>query len=280
LPWFLVGDEDGMSAIDTVVAASTRARDERRFRSNELLAQATECGPAERRRLLDEVIVSNMPVARSIARRYRGRGVSADDLEQVACLALVRAADRYDPTKADDFLSFAVPTIQGEVKRYFRDHGWVVRPPRAVQEAQAEINQHLVRADGRDHTPAEIADELDIPLSVVEAALQAQGCFAPVSLDQQREDGEPGGERLVAGDAFHEYEAAEARVLLRSLTRQLRPRDRLILYLRFVEGRTQAEIGEELGVTQMQVSRLLTRILTEMRRLAEHSETAPGSDVA
>jgi RNA polymerase sigma-B factor len=279
-PGSAVGEEIGMSPTDTAATVSTRARDERRHRTNTLLARARQCGPAERRRLLDEVIVSNMAVAKSIARRYRGRGISADDLEQVACLALVRAADRYDPTKADDFLSFAVPTIQGEVKRYFRDHGWVVRPPRAVQEAQALLNQHLVRADGRDHTPAELAEKLDIPVSVVEAALQAQGCFAPVSLDQPRDDdGDGGGERLVAPDSFHEYEAAEARVLLRSLTSQLRPRDRLILYLRFVEGRTQAEIGEELGVTQMQVSRLLTRILGELRRLALHDDAAT-SDVA
>jgi RNA polymerase sigma-B factor len=268
-----------MSHTDIAGTASTRSRDERRCRTNALLERAKECGPAERSRLLDEVIVSNMTVAKSIARRYRGRGVPAEDLEQVACLALVRAADRYDPTKADDFLTFAVPTIQGEVKRYFRDHGWVVRPPRAVQEAQALINRHLMRADGRDHTPAELAEQLDLPLSVVDAALQAQGCFSPVSLDQPRDDGEPGGERLVAGDSFQEYEAAEARVLLRSLTRELRPRDRLILYLRFVEGRTQAEIGEELGVTQMQVSRLLTRILDEMRRRAQDSEDAT-SDVA
>jgi RNA polymerase sigma-B factor len=244
-----------------------RARDERRSHTNRLLEQARDAAPAERQRLLDEVIVENLPVAKSIARRYRGRGVGIDDLEQVACLALVGAARRYDPDKAEDFLTFAVPTIRGEVKRYFRDHGWMVRPTRAVQEAQSLINRELAHADGHE-TTAEIAVRLGIPLGVVDAASQAQGCFSPVSLDQPLLGGGVEGDRLVAEDTAAEYDAAEARVILGTLTRQLKPRDRLILYLRFVEGLTQAEIGEELGVTQMQVSRLLSRVLSQLRELA------------
>ena len=259
-----------MSVMVEATVTSDRGRDERRSHTNQLLAQAHDAAPAERRRLLDEVIVDNLPVAKSIAGRYRGRGVAVDDLEQVACLALVRAAHRYDPDKAPDFLTFAVPTIQGEIKRYFRDHGWMVRPTRAVQEAQSLLNQMARRTDGRDLTPAEISVELGIPEDVVDAALQAQGCFSPVSLDQPLQGGDAEGDRLVSDGSVAEYEAAEARVLLATLTRQLKPRDRLILYLRFVEGLTQAEIGEELGVTQMQVSRLLSRVLRELRELATH----------
>jgi RNA polymerase sigma-B factor len=251
----------------TATNAPGRARDERRSHTNRLLAQARDAAPAERRRLLDEVIVENLSVAKSIAGRYRGRGVATEDLEQVACLALVGAAHRYDPDKAEDFLTFAVPTIQGEVKRYFRDHGWMVRPTRAVQEAQQLINRELAHADGHE-TTAELAGRLGIPQAVVDAAMQAQGCFSPVSLDQPLLGGEVEGDRLVAEDAVAEYDAAEARVLLQTLTRQLKPRDRLILYLRYVEGLTQAEIGAELGVTQMQVSRLLSRVLRELRELA------------
>lgn len=257
-----------MSAMVTATAAPRRGRDERRSHTNRLLAQAHGATPAERARLIDEVIVENIPVAKSIAGRYRGRGVAIDDLEQVACLALVGAARRYDPDKADDFLTFAVPTIQGEVKRYFRDHGWMVRPTRAVQETQSLINRELAHADGREQTPAELAVRLGIPQDAVDAAFQAQGCFSPVSLDQQLLGGDAESDRLVADGTVAEYEAAEARVLLGTLTRQLKPRDRLILYLRFVEGLTQAEIGEELGVTQMQVSRLLSRVLRELRELA------------
>lgn len=269
-----------MTVTDIATTGPTQARDERRSDTNRLLAQAHGAVPAARRRLLDEVIVANLPVAKSIAGRYRGRGVAADDLDQVACMALVRAADRYDPTKADDFLTFAVPTIRGEVKRYFRDYGWMVRPTRAVQEAQSLINQHLAHSDGRGPTAAELAERLDLPLGAVEAALQAQGCFAPVSLDQPREDGESESDRIVSGDAFGEFEAVEARVMLRSLTQQLGSRDRLLLYLRFVEGRTQAEIGDELGVTQMQVSRLLTRVLGRMRELVTQSDETRSADVA
>jgi RNA polymerase sigma-B factor len=257
-----------MSASNSTIPALTPSRDERHSRTNRLLAQAHAASPTERRRLLDEVIVSNLQVARSVAARYHGRGIPIEDLEQVACMALVGAANRYDPDKADDFLTFAVPTIRGEVKRYFRDHGWVVRPTRAVQEAQSLINRHLAHADGHEHAPAELAEQLGLPLAAVQAALQARGCFAPSSLDQPRENGEPDGRRLEARGSDADYEAAEARVLLRGLTKQLKPRDRLILYLRFYEGRTQAEIGEELGVTQMQVSRLLTRVLARMRELA------------
>jgi len=252
----------------TNVTDRERNRDERRSRTNRLLDEARDASPAERRRLLDEVIVDNIPVARSIAGRYARRGVPTEDLEQIACTALVGAANRYDPTKAEDFLTFAVPTIRGEVKRYFRDHGWAVRPTRSIQETQALINREISAA-GRDLGPAELAERLGLSIDVVEASQQAQGCFTPVSLDGPLVSGDSVGDHLVATDSFADYEAAEARVLLHTLTKELKPRDRLILYLRFVEGRTQAEIGEEIGVTQMQVSRLLTRVLGQMRARAD-----------
>lgn len=256
--------------------ASDQSRDLRRSRTNRLLEEAWDASPVERRRLLDEVIVENIAVARSIAGRYVRRGIASEDLEQVACMALVAAANRYDPTKAEDFLTYAVPTIRGEVKRYFRDHGWAVRPTRSVQETQGLINRE-VGAAGRDLDAGELAERLSLPVPVIEAALQAQGCFAPTSLDHALASGDSVGDRLVADDASTAYEAAEARVLLRSLTQELEPRDRLILYLRFVEGRTQAEIGTEIGISQMQVSRLLARVLEKMRAL---SSDASASDVA
>lgn len=249
---------------------SRRAPDRtaRSNQTNQLLGQAQTADRAERQRLLDEVVVANVEVARSIARRYRNRGIPLEDLEQVACLALVRAANRFEPDKAEDFLTYAVPTISGEVKRYFRDHGWAVRPPRRVQEVQALLAQDAKRSGGARETPEQIADRLSISVEDVTRAEEAQGCFAPVSLDApvgQADHAEARGELLVDEDQFNEWDAAEARTILRTLTKDLKPRDRLILYLRFVEDRTQAEIGAELGVTQMQVSRLLSRILSEMR---------------
>lgn len=237
----------------------------RHSKTNRLLIEASQVGPVERQLLIDEVIVANIDVARSIARRYRNRGIATEDLEQVASLALVRAANRFDPSKADDFLTFAVPTIRGEVRRHFRDHGWTVRPPRRIQELQAAINKDAAANAGQDLSDREVALRLGVDVEQVQSARAAHGCFAPASLDTPvHEDGESLVTSLV-DDEYDEHAAVEARVILRSLTQELEPRDRLILYLRFVEGLTQSEIGKELGVTQMQVSRLLSRILRDLR---------------
>jgi RNA polymerase sigma-B factor len=268
----------------TVTADPQRAsaEEQRQTHTNRMLLEAQTAGPTERQRLLDEVVVANMEVARSIAWRYRNRGIPSDDLEQVACLALVRAASRFDPAKADDFLSFAVPTIRGEVRRHFRDHGWTVRPPRSIQELQSAINADAADpATGvaREDSDEQVATRLGVTVAQVREARAAQGCFAPMSLDAPGAgDREPLAAMLV-DDEFDEHAAVEARVILRTLVKELKPRERLILYLRFVEGRTQAEIGAEIGVTQMQVSRLLNRILTRMRERALGADSASGDAV-
>jgi len=252
----------------TVQSPGTPGREPgtRHDETNRKLREAWNAPAAERQRLVDEVIVDNLDMARAIASRYANRGVAGDDLVQVASLALVRAANRFDPTMADDFRTFAVPTIRGEVKRYFRDHAWTVRPVRRVQEVQSLIQRHEAGTDGRPQDPAEIAERLGLEVDDVREALGASGCFRPRSLDAplRADSAETYGDLFVVDD-FSEHEAAEARVLLRDLVKDLKPRERLILYLRFFEGRTQSEIGEEIGVTQMQVSRLLTGILGEMR---------------
>jgi RNA polymerase sigma-B factor len=239
-----------------------------------MLVEARDASPVERQRLVDEVIVRNVRVARAVAARYRDRGVPEEDLVQVACIALVRAANRFDPDKSRDFLTYAVPTIRGEVKRYFRDQSWAVRPPRRIQEVQALIQRSGV-AFGLEGNRHELAARLGLEEREVEAALLAQGCFAPTSLDApSRFEDQTLGDSL-AGD-YNDFEAAEARAMLRALVGELSPSDRLILYLRFFEGRSQKEIGEEIGVTQMQVSRLISRILTSMRHQLEDGQ-AGGS---
>jgi RNA polymerase sigma-B factor len=256
----------------TITAGQNRVTpsDQRHLDTNRLLVEAHDASPTERQRLIDEVIVLNVEVAKSVARRYRNRGIATDDLEQVACLGLVRAANRFDPTRADDFLTYAVPTIRGEVRRYFRDHGWAVRPPRSVQELQSAVNADVAAAAPGDDSDDQVAGRLGVSADQVREARSARGCFAPTSLDTPfADDQEPLAASLVDEDEFDEREAVEARVFLRTLTRELSPRDRLILYLRFVEGRTQAEIGAEIGVTQMQVSRLLSRMLGKMRDRAQ-----------
>jgi RNA polymerase sigma-B factor len=252
-------------------------RDERGRRTIELLTAADQVTGRARQQLLDEVITANIEVARSIARRYRGRGIPLEDLEQVACLALVQAANRYRPDKADNFLSFAVPTITGEVKRHFRDHGWTVRPPRRIQEVQALLNRDPQQCAGVAESAEKIAGRLGLDPAEVTEALTAQGCFAPTSLDAPPgEDAESGLGADLVDDHYNAWSAVEARTILHTLAKELAPRDRLILYLRFVEDRTQQEIGDELGVTQMQVSRLLSRILSGMRAKLD----LPTADVA
>jgi len=244
------------------------ARLSRKDATEQLLALCrTAADEDDLRSLQDQVVELNMQVAVDVARRYRSRGVAIEDLEQVAYLGLVKAARGFDPERATDFLSYAVPTIRGEVRRYFRDHGWAVRPPRTVQQAQARITaveSDLCQELGRAPRPSEIAERLELDLDLVVEALAANGCFVPTSLDAAPADAEGGiGERL--GEADASFESAEARVALKPLLSHLDRRERIMLEMRFFKGATQAEIGEVLGITQMQVSRLLSALLGRLR---------------
>jgi len=245
------------------------ASHERSTRTRELfsLALSTD-NEDERQELLAEVIEMHLDLAHSEAARYRSRGVPLDDLRQVAALALTKATRGYDVTTGHDFLSYAVPTIRGELRKHFRDHGWMIRPPRRIQELQARINTaeaELFSKLGRSPQPKEIAQHIDEGTEAVIEALASDGCFVPASLDHPAgEDGSTTlGELLPFDD--DEHRAAEARLMLSPVLRELAERDRLILSMRFYEGLTQREIAARIGVTQMQVSRLLTRILGQLR---------------
>jgi RNA polymerase sigma-B factor len=261
---------DAISAETRPNPTTLEDRSERSERTLELLRQlAITTDEQQHRALLDELVVVNLGVAHSIAMRYRNRGISPDDLEQVARLGLVKAAQGFDPERQNDFLAYAVPTIRGEVRKHFRDHGWTVRPPRRIQELQSRIMAaatELTHANGRSPRPSELARHLDTNVEEIEEALSADGCFSPSSLDRpvSDEDGSASlGDLLPSDDA--DQEAAEARLMLEPAMRMLGERDRLILHLRFFKGMTQEEIAQEIGVTQMHVSRLLTRILKELR---------------
>ncbi|QWC83941.1 SigB/SigF/SigG family RNA polymerase sigma factor [Nocardioidaceae bacterium] len=221
----------------------------------------------ERSRLRHEIVETNMPVAEAIASRYSNRGVDVDDLRQVAYMGMVKAVAGFDPTYGSDFLQYAVPTVTGEVKRYFRDSGWVVRPPRRIQELQARVsraNNDLSQRLGRAARPTEIAAELEIDLDEVIEALGAYGCFRLASLDLPvGEDESTVGDHIRSDD--QDLAHAENRLLLGSAMQALSDRDRRILTLRFGLGWTQERIAQDIGVTQMQVSRLLTRILKDLR---------------
>lgn len=247
-------------------------------RTAELFRRSFEAtSDAERAALHEQIICLHLPLARSVAGRYRNRGVALEDLEQIACTALVLAVQRFDPAVGDSFLSYALPTIQGMLKRHFRDHGWVIRPPRRIQHLQSRIStsrEELVQSLGRAPRADEVAEHLGVDVDDVIEALAARGCFTPVSLD--RPVGLAGDGADTVGDLLSALDdplnAAEARVMLMPAIRRLSERDRSIIAMRFFEQRTQADIGAELGVSQIQVSRLLTRILRDLRRMltAQH----------
>jgi RNA polymerase sigma-B factor len=258
-----------MTAVIQSERSQRPSHQDRNEQTRELFLQAaTAASPEDRQRLLEEVIVLHVGLAHAEASRYRSRGVPLDDLRQVAALALTKAARGYDVTAGHDFLSYAVPTIRGELRKYFRDHGWMIRPPRRIQELQARINAaeaELSNKLGRSPQPVEIADHLDECVESVIEALASDGCFVPASLDHPAgtEGAATLGDLLPFDDSSPS--ASEARLMLRPVLRRLGERDRQILAMRFYEGLTQREIAERIGVTQMQVSRLLTRILGQLR---------------
>ena len=252
-------------------ARPSAGRSHRRTETARLFDEAVRSEGTVREGLLEEIIRLNMVIAGELARRYHGRGIAADDLDQVANLGLVKAVQGFDPRQGNDFLSFAVPTIRGEIRRYFRDFGWAIRPPRSVQELQSRITTaegELFQTLGRSPRPSEIAGHLGVELELVVDSLSANGCFAPMSLDAPVADGDGApADRL--GGLDPSFATAEARIVLARILGDLSPRDRQILEMRFFGGCTQAEIGAEIGVTQMQVSRLLSRLLERLRRRLE-----------
>jgi RNA polymerase sigma-B factor len=221
--------------------------------------------PDERAELEEAAVVQSLRLAEMVARRYVGRGMEYDDLLQVARLALVKAVRRYRPGAGSGFTAYAVPTIAGEVKRHFRDCGWTVRPPRRLQEFKARLaaqEERLLHELHREPTLADLAEALKAtPAEVTEARLSS-AAYSAYSLDTPTTvQGRP----EVAGQAPDEYAALEMREALRGALAKLNPRERQLVRLRFVDELTQAEVGRILGVSQMQVSRLLTGVLRQLR---------------
>jgi RNA polymerase sigma-B factor len=260
--------EDGRSAPGV---RRDPASEDRRSRTHELFLSMLSTDSAEdRRSLMHTVIEMHLRTAYREAARFRNRGIPLEDLRQVAAKALTAAAQRYDVTSGHDFLSFAGPTIRGELRKHFRDHGWMIRPPRRVQELQTRIHlaqEELSATLCRSPRPSDIALHLDEPLESVIEALTSDGCYEPVSLDQPlgEDRGDTLGELLSCGDA--DFDLAETRMFVGPLVLQLPADDRDIVRLRFYEGLTQTEIGERIGMSQMQVSRRLARILSQLHHL-------------
>jgi RNA polymerase sigma-B factor len=226
--------------------------------------------PRQREQLIERFL----PLARTVAQRFSGRADDFDDLLQVASLGLIKAVDRFDPEQGSAFSTFAVPTVAGEIKRYLRDRTWAVRPPRDLLEVALRVkaaDDHLTEANRRRPTVAEIAAHLgDVDEEGVLEARYAHLAQRATSLEVPvGHDAEPDtlGDRI--GRDEPGFVLAEHRTLLDQLLRGVGERERAILNMRFVEDRTQAEIGAELGVSQMQVSRLLRGAIGRLQIVAE-----------
>jgi RNA polymerase sigma-B factor len=243
----------------------------------ELLRRAQDAPEEERNELLAEVVVAHLGLADSLARRYANRGEDEQDLVQVARVGLVEAAQRFDPEKGS-FVAFAIPTMTGHIKRHFRDHGWTIRPPRRLQDLQAQTNQawsDLSQTLGHSPGVHEIANYLNQPAAEINEAQRAGSCYQLASLDTPLNERSDGAIQLADEDA-DEFSLIDGLVSLRPLYRSLTAEQRRVLFLRFAEGKTQQEIARELNVSQMHICRMLARTLNELRtKMDDRAESAP-----
>ncbi len=257
----------------TAVADRTTERDT--DRASELItAYATSsAGDPGRARLRDRTIEAWVPLAQHLARRYGGRGEPVDDLVQVAVVGLIKAVDRFQADRGVDFAGFAIPTVVGEIKRHFRDRTWAIRVPRRLQELRLEItaaNNALTHSLGRAPTVADVALHLGITEEQVLEGLEGARAYNTTSLSTPlSEDGGTSLGDTLGGDD-HGFELAELRIALGPAMSTLDEREQRILALRFHGNLTQTEIADHIGISQMHVSRLLTKALAKLRRqLAE-----------
>jgi RNA polymerase sigma-B factor len=225
-------------------------------------------------RAREELVDRFLPLARNLARRYAGAREPFEDLLQVASLGLVKAIDRFDVDRGAAFSSFAVPTILGELKRYFRDLGWAVHVPRGAQEQALKVQEaqeRLTSKTGRPPTVHELAEYLELAVDEVLDALETAAAHHSASLDAPREDrdDESGSLVDVFGQEDHRYELIEQTTTISAAAKELSPRERRVLALRFAGDMTQTQIADEIGVSQMQVSRILRRALSQLRELTE-----------
>ena len=216
--------------------------------------------------LRDRLIEDHLWLARHCARRFSGRGEPPDDLEQVANMALVKAVDRFDPEFKVRFATFAVPTMMGELRRHFRDRTWSMRVSRRLKDLHLElksVSEHLSHDLGRAPTMDELADALDTTVEEVLEALEAGAAYRTSSLNAGPV-GSDADEEIVPGEDDDALEAAPVRVALQAAMNTLPERERRVVYLRFYLGLTQSEIAEEIGVSQVHVSRILRSTLAQL----------------
>ncbi|HEX7715701.1 MAG TPA: RNA polymerase sigma factor SigF [Marmoricola sp.] len=242
-----------------------------RERSRALFVQlaAAHSSPIDRSRARSELVELHLPLVEHCARRFLNRGEPLEDLVQVGTIGLIKAVDRFDADRGVEFSTYATPTILGEIKRHFRDKGWAIRVPRRLQELRMSIASatgELAQRLGRSPTPREVADALGVGVEDVLEGLESANAYSTLSLDSGDGSDDGLGSMLASmGMADEALEHVEIRESLRPLIERLPPRERQILLLRFYRQMTQSQIAAEVGISQMHVSRLLTRTLAELR---------------
>ncbi|MFF2655257.1 RNA polymerase sigma factor SigF [Streptomyces sp. NPDC058045] len=236
-------------------------------------------GP-ERDTLRDQVVEAWLPMADRLAGRFRGRGEAYDDLRQVAALGLVKAVDRYDPARGCAFESYAVPTITGEIKRHFRDHMWTLHVPRRVQDLRNRVRfavQDLTQSvSGRLPSISEIAERAGMSEEDARTGLEALDSFTALSLDAELPGSEDGyALRDALGSPDPALDVVIDRESVKPRLRALPERERTILYMRFFGDMTQSRIADQLGISQMHVSRLISRSCGRLREDILHDRRMP-----
>jgi RNA polymerase sigma-B factor len=247
-------------------AAQTADRERAKLMFAELATLTA--GEPQRAAIRDRLVEMHMPLVQHLARRFRNRGEPLDDLEQVATIGLIKSVDRFDPERGVEFSTYATPTIVGEIKRHFRDKGWAVRVPRRLQELRLSLTSataELSQRNGRSPTVAELAVQLKITEEEVLEGLESANAYSTLSLDVPDTDDESPAVADTLGSEDEALEGVEYRESLKPLLEQLPSREKKILMLRFFRNMTQSQIAEEVGISQMHVSRLLARTLAQLR---------------
>ncbi len=236
-------------------------------KTRELFRRFKEEGDMDAR---EKLVMSHLNLVRFIANKFKNRGEPIDDLIQVGYLGLLKAIDRFDPSRGLEFTTFATPTIMGEIKRHFRDKGWSVRVPRRLQELSAKVNQAtdtLTSQLQRSPTIAEIADYLDATVDEVLEAMESSSAYSSVSLEAPSGADDDDTPSVIDRYATEDSDLAftDDRIIIEEALASFSPRERDVIEMRFLKGMTQIEIAEELGISQVQVSRLLRRTLKKIQ---------------
>jgi len=260
--------EDEATSAHSVPATRHDPQDRSGARAMFIELRKLQDGSPEYANLRNQLVRMHLPLVEHLARRFRNRGEPLDDLTQVATIGLIKSVDRFDPERGVEFSTYATPTVVGEIKRHFRDKGWAVRVPRRLQElrlslttATAELSQQY----GRSPTVHELAEKLAISEEEVLEGLESANAYSTLSLDVPDTDDESPAVADTLGAEDEALEGVEYRESLKPLLEDLPPREKRILLLRFFGNMTQSQIAQEVGISQMHVSRLLARTLAQLR---------------